>query len=274
MVNESFAQPIAIAAGSASVERRTRLFLVASLSMIAIVLIGFGPTLYLRALFDPPPDALRAIVLTEGGAAVDTQLPASVYVHGVVMTAWFVLLAVQAWLVAAGRTGVHRRLGVAGAVLAVLVVGTGVDLSLSFPSRIAASGLENSANANLAIWLNLGGLFAFSVLVGAALYLRARSAIHKRLMLVASIGMIDPALGRISAWPVLAEMSRVVAVLVANLPLLALLAMLIVHDIKTRRRPHLATVLAILFAVVARPVALAIGNSTFGQAFTAGLYAP
>jgi hypothetical protein len=70
------------------------------------------------------------------------------------------------------------------------------------------------------------------------------------------------------------SMSRVVAVLVATLPLPALLVLLIVHDIKTRRRPHLATVLAILFAVVARPVALAIGNSTFGQAFTAGLYAP
>src|SRR5262245_53796234 len=273
-MNESVAKPVALPHASAFAERRTRLFVIASLSLIAIVLIGFAPTLYLRAMFDHPPDVLRTIVLGEGGPAVETQLSVAVYLHAVVMTAWFVLLVVQVWLVAAGRTSVHRRLGVAGAVLAVLVVWTGFDVSLAFPSRLAAIGIKTSANANFAIWLNFGALVAFSVLVGTALYLRKRSAIHKRLMLVASINIVDPALGRISAFPVLAETSRVVAVLVANLPVLVLLGLLIAHDIKTRRRPHLATVLAILFAIAVRPIALAIGNSTFGQAFTSGLYAP
>jgi hypothetical protein len=272
-VNESISEP-ALVPADALPERRSKLFIIVSLSLIAIVLTGFAPTLYLRPLFDQPPDALRVTVLADGGPVVERALPISVYLHGVAMTAWFVLLAAQAWLVAAGRTSVHRSLGMAGAVLAALVVWTGLDVSFAFPARLAAVGIENSASANLAIWLNFGGLFAFSVLVGTALWLRKRSAIHKRLMLVASIGMIDPALGRISAWPVLTELGRGVAVLAANLPLLALLALLIVYDVKTRRRPHIATVLAILFAVAARPVALAIGNSAFGQAFTAGLYTP
>jgi hypothetical protein len=273
-VNESVAEPVAITPGSALAARRTKFFVGASLSLLAIVFIGFAPTLYLRALFEQPQDALLAMVLAEGGTAAATQPSLSVYLHGAVMTAWFVLFAMQAWLVEAGRTDVHRRLGVVGAALAVLVVWTSLEVSFAFPARLAAIGVANSANANLAIWLNFGGMFAFSVLVGTALYLRRRTAIHKRLMLVASISMIDPALGRISAWPVLTEMSRVVAVLVAQLPLLALLALLIVYDFRTRRRPHAATVLGILFAVAARPVALAIGNSSFGQAFTAALYAP
>ena len=273
-MNESVAERVALTPVSVVAEQHTKFFLFASLSLLAIVLAGFAPTLYLRALFDPPQDALRAIVIAEGGSVAEAQLPASVYGHGVVMTAWFVLLAVQAWLVTTARTSAHRSLGVAGAALAVLVVWTSFDVSLAFPSRLAAIGVENSAGANLAIWLNFGGMFAFAALVATALHLRRRSAIHKRLMLVASIGMIDPALGRISAWPVLLELGRGAAVLVANVPLLVLLALLIVYDIKTRRRPHPATVLAILFAIAARPVALAIGNTTFGQAFTAGLYGP
>lgn len=38
------------------------------------------------------------------------------------MTSWFVLLIVQTALVGRGRTDVHRRLGVAGGAIAVMVV--------------------------------------------------------------------------------------------------------------------------------------------------------
>ena len=273
-MNKSVAVQSAVAPDRASEQRRSRLFIVASLSLLAIVLIGFAPTLYLRGLFDPPRDALRQFVLGEGGPAVESQLSATLYTHGAVLTAWFALLALQAWLVAAGRTSVHRRLGVGGALLAVLVVWTSVAVTLEQPSRLATFGIENNPIANRNVWFNIGAAFGFAVLVGTALLLRKRSAIHKRLMLVASISIIGPALGRISFWPVLAELGPAVANLVPLLLFLALLGLLILHDLKTRRRPHSATVLAILFAIATRPIALIIGSSAFGQAFTAGLYVP
>jgi hypothetical protein len=47
-------------------------------------------------------------------------------VHGLVFSAWLVLFLVQTGLIAAGRVDVHRRLGIAGAILALakLVLGT------------------------------------------------------------------------------------------------------------------------------------------------------
>jgi len=74
----------------------------------AIVFAGFARTYYLRDLFGGPP------------------LPPLVHLHGALFTSWLVLLLSQVTLVAAKRTHIHRRLGVAGGVLAafMIVVGT------------------------------------------------------------------------------------------------------------------------------------------------------
>src|SRR5262245_23628902 len=69
----------------------------------ATVFYGFASTFYLRWMFDLPP--LNLLLLS----------------HGVVFTSWFLLFGVQTMLVAAHRTDVHRRLGIAGALLAVFV---------------------------------------------------------------------------------------------------------------------------------------------------------
>src|SRR6185437_6956578 len=72
-----------------------------------IVFTGFARTYYLKQLFGT------------------RSLPLLLHVHGLVMTLWFVLFLVQVRLVAAHRTDLHRRLGVFGALLALLVVAVG-----------------------------------------------------------------------------------------------------------------------------------------------------
>src|SRR4029077_3127834 len=62
-----------------------------------LVLVGFTRSLYARALFHPDP------------------IPPYLYLHGIVLTSWFVLAFVQALLVSAGRAESHRRIGVVGA---------------------------------------------------------------------------------------------------------------------------------------------------------------
>ena len=60
--------------GSAARERvRTTFYVGMSTALLVTVLVGFGPTLYLRAFFDVPPIRL------------------AVWVHGIVLTAWFLL---------------------------------------------------------------------------------------------------------------------------------------------------------------------------------------
>jgi hypothetical protein len=71
------------------------------------VFVGFGRTYYLGRFFGAPP------------------LSALVHLHGLVSTSWILLFLTQTSLIAAGRTDLHRRLGAAGGVLAMLVLVVG-----------------------------------------------------------------------------------------------------------------------------------------------------
>ena len=88
--------------------QRDRLFFtgIALLVLIA-VLVGFARTYFLAGVFW-------------------AKLPSAVvHVHGVLFTLWIALLVAQVALVASRRTPWHMRLGIAGMVLAPLLVITG-----------------------------------------------------------------------------------------------------------------------------------------------------
>jgi len=57
-----------------------------SVLLFAMVLIGFSPTLYLRSVFDVP------------------KIPAYLFLHGAVLTAWYAWFVVQTYCVAIRRT--------------------------------------------------------------------------------------------------------------------------------------------------------------------------
>ena len=98
-------------------------------AMSVIVFLGFGPSFYLNgylaAAFGQRP--LRA-------------LPPIIVVHGLVLTAWMIVLMVQTGLVAKGQVRWHRRLGVAGAVLAALVFALGTAANLASAHGALISG--------------------------------------------------------------------------------------------------------------------------------------
>jgi hypothetical protein len=78
-----------VSPGRASAERR--FFTGMALAILATVIVGFSRSFFLRPLFPDWPSAPETIF----------------YVHGVVFTAWIVLLVAQASLVAGGRTELH-----------------------------------------------------------------------------------------------------------------------------------------------------------------------
>ena len=85
--------------------RREHLFYTGmAVAIVGTVFAGFAPTYYLRPLFDTPP------------------LMPLLHLHGIVFTSWVVLFLTQNMLVAAGRTDVHRRLGVVGAMIALSLI--------------------------------------------------------------------------------------------------------------------------------------------------------
>lgn len=156
-----------------------RIFLAAAILFPVIVLIGFGPTYYVRFAFDRPP--------------VPSML---VHLHGILMTAWVGFFIAQVLLVRTKRQKVHMNLGLLGIVLAILVIVVGF-----FTAAASAKFGANSAPPDippLAFFIvPFTDLIMFAGLFGAAIYYRTRPANHKRLMLLTVINFLPPAVARI-----------------------------------------------------------------------------
>ena len=147
------------------------------------VFAGFASTYYLRLLSGGP-----TVTLTGG------PFTALVHVHGALFTAWVLLFIVQTALVASRRVAVHRRLGVAGAVLAAAMVVAG----LLDRHRHGGAGLGAAGDGPLAfLIIPLFDMVLFATFVTAALALRRDKEAHKRLMLLAYVSIIVAAVGRL-----------------------------------------------------------------------------
>ena len=213
--------------GSGSPTQLSRKFSVGiALAMLTVNLVGFGPTLYLRPFFDVPP------------------IPFYLYLHGAIGTAWFVLLVGQALLIATRNFRQHRQLGWVGVALAASVVLLGMYTSTHMVPRNVALGADSEAELSLFALVTAADLASFVLiptLVGLAVVFRRRMDVHMRLLLIATLVMLGPAEARIASW--FGDIPNPVLTVIQ----LAFVASLFAHDIVVRRRPHIATVLGILF---------------------------
>ena len=153
-----------------------RLYTYASAILALIMFVGFSKTYYLMTAFDSPP------------------LSGLLHIHGFVMTLWFAVFIAQAQLVARRRTDLHRRLGWISTGLAVLVVILGFLAAISGARHGHTSG---GLPPLVFMMIPMSIMFIFALLTAIAISYRRRSDIHKRLMLLASVNMISPAISRI-----------------------------------------------------------------------------
>ena len=115
-------------------------------------------------------------------------------VHGVIFTGWLLFFVVQATLIATSRAQLHRRLGMISVGFAVLMVVIGYKAAVALTSR----GFDLSGDLNVQadplanLVFPLGDLVTFVVLFAMGLVYRHRPAIHKRFMLLATVGMMTP----------------------------------------------------------------------------------
>jgi hypothetical protein len=230
-----------------------------SLLLLATVATGFGRTFFARALFDVPP------------------IPSYLYLHGALLTCWFVLLVTQTTLIAAHRTDMHRRLGIFAAFVAAGVVVTSLVAVLSLPARAKAGIFSGEAPfdptvTRIIVWTDLTSLGFFSLCVAIALYLRQRPAVHKRLLLLASIAILGPAVPRIGILLTQhAALSPAVQPLIQSLFFLGLPLTLVLHDLRTTRRVHRATIVGLIAFLVSTLAAIAISLSPMGAALVTAL---
>jgi hypothetical protein len=192
--------------------------------LLLLVLLGFAPTFYLRAASAP-------------------ELSWRVLVHGLILTAWFLTFALQAALVAGRRTDLHRALGWAGGAIGLAVIISGGMATPYWVAEIAAQGRLEAVLPTVRIiaWSNTASIVAFAILLVAAIVLRRRPDAHKRLMLLASISIIQPALARIFRWPVF-EAPGMEGVWLAVAASFVLAGMVVGYDLLSRKSSHPATV--------------------------------
>ena len=206
---------------------------------VIVVFAGFSPTYYMRSSELPPLSLLLRV-------------------HGVIFTAWIVLFLAQASLITVQRADIHRRLGILGATLAPFMVVIGTMASLdSFRRGVSGPGFD----PRTLLSIPLGSIFVFAVLVAVGVALRRQVEAHKRYMLLATINLLSPAIGRL-----LLMSDAPVALL---FPITSLLVgALILHDMVSRGRAHPASVHGALLIVLFKPLLTVAANTPLWFAFT------
>jgi hypothetical protein len=226
--------------------RRTRRFYLGMAIAIAItVFAGFSRTYFLKSWYGTP------------------ELSRLIHVHGLIFTTWVLFFLAQTTLVATGRTYLHRRMGIGGAVLAalVLIVGTAVAITRAKTGTSPIPGVPPLSFLAIPLF----DMIVFGILVGTALYFRRRLEAHKRLMTLAMITLLAAPIARLN-FPLLPPGPPTFFGL-ADLFIVVMLG----YDLSTRRKVHPATIWGGLLIVASQPLRLMISGTSAWLSFASWL---
>ena len=145
----------------------------------AVGVIGFAPSYW--------------IPLLTGRIAV----PAIVHIHALVFYSWLALLIVQSQLAATRRLTRHRELGVAGVALATAMCFVGTAAAINSMKQSTAAGFGEVARGFSVV--PISGVFFFAALFAIALLNVRRADVHKRLIIVATVSLLNASVGRLFA---------------------------------------------------------------------------
>lgn len=217
-------------------------FAMIALAAAGVVSVGFAPY-YSKTAWD--------------GAS----FPVRVHIHAALFTAWMLLFLSQSFLIASRRMSLHRRFGVIGALLIAAMPVSGLWVSIAW-ARIdsPATGAIAGVPRLVAVTIPLSSMAMFTLFASAGMLYRRRPAVHKRLMLLATIALLPPALGRISF---LAARGPTAFFAVTCLFIVALA----LYDYWAHRRIYPASLWGGLLLAVSFPARLALGYTHAWQVF-------
>lgn len=180
-----------------------------------------------------------------------------VHLHAALFTTWVTLFIVQTALVATRRVAVHRRLGIAGAILAAAMVVAGLLIAIATAAR---GGSAPGTDPLEFLAIPLFDLVLFSGFVTAALVMRRQKEAHKRLMLLAYVSIITAAIARLPGVlplgpPVFFGLS------------LGFILAGIVYDFASRGRVHKVYWIGGAILVISVPLRLAVSVTPMWRSF-------
>ena len=228
------------------VRQGTRRFYVGmAIAVLITVFLGFSRSYFLKVYYGTP------------------ELSLLLHVHGLVFTCWVLLFLAQTTLVATGRTDLHRRLGVGGAVLAALLLIVGTTVAILRVKGGRPSPIPGVPPLSF-LAVPLFDMVVFAILIGAGLLLRERADTHKRLMTLATIALTSAPIARLSF---VRPVGPPAFFGLTDLFIVALL----VYDLATRRKVHPATIWGGLALVASQPLRLMISGTPAWLAFAGWL---
>lgn len=221
-----------------------------AIAMGLTVVAGFARTYYGPLVVGGPSATLS------GG-----PVTVVVHTHAALFTLWVLLFIVQTALVAGRRVALHRRLGVAGAILAAAMVAAGLLTAIASAAR---GGAPAGVDPLEFLIVPLFDLVLFSGFMATALVLRRNKEAHKRLMLLAYVSIIAAATARLPG------------VLPLGPPVFFAMALLFVvagaaYDFVSRRRVHRVYWWGGAIILLSVPLRLAISGTTAWRSIAAML---
>ena len=228
-----------------------------ALACAAVAFLGFAPTFFLPL------------------AAGKFSAPPSTLIHGIVFFAWSLYFVYQAWLPASGQIGRHRAVGLIGVSLATAMTIFGFIAGVTSMQRSAAIGQTDAGIAfSIVPW---SGILFFAVVFSIGIAMVRRSEVHKRLMLLAGISILDAAVARwfltFLAPPGPPGPPPVVVTIPPAFVAYLLLVVAMVHDWRTSGRPHKVYVIGGLVLIAIKLLNLPISTTHAWHAFAGGILA-
>jgi hypothetical protein len=207
------------------------------------VFIGFSPTYFQAGMMRAP-------------------LPSPIlHIHGAIFTLWMLLFVVQAALISARRVRWHRSFGTVAFCLPPIMIVLGVLAGIDALHRGVRIGpLDPAVSAAIP----LIGIVGFTIVIYAAWRARRRPDAHKRLVLIATMGLVAAAFGRFP-WARIGLPPAAGAVTGLGI----LLLILILYELISIRRLHRSTMWAAPFVFASVALAVPIGMTPAWHGFAA-----
>jgi hypothetical protein len=208
-----------------------------ALLILAVVILGFAQSYFLPGMvFAKLPNAL-------------------VHIHGALFVSWIFLLLIQNVMIATRKIKWHIALGVLSVILPPLMVVFGV---LTVFDSIRRNGTP--IPPQLLIVGDFGELILFFGLITWAMLVRRSPAAHKRLMTLATMALLGPAINR---WP-FPDAIRLPATIVVflGLPLLV-----VAYDLWSTRRIHRSTAVSCILIYAQALTLIPLANLPIWQSF-------
>lgn len=209
-----------------------------ALFLVFLVLLGFGPSFYLRGVVPSYPRP-------------NPTLPPTVLLHGGVFTLWMLAVVAQTQLISARKHEVHMRLGKLTVLLAILMIPV---MYLTAVWQVARANQPPFTDPLTWTIVPLAVIVPFAVMIWNGWSKRRDAQWHKRSMLGAAILIVaGPSIGRLPIAP-----PTVAGFTIIFLLGFLLFVPLVMWDRRTLGRLHPATLrgIAMLGVSVAIPLAV------------------